>query len=108
MAESRPKQGGDLAAAQRARVAAGAVLVVEEEEVCLRCRARAGRAGYRKGAGLETVGLVHEPNSAMNPRAKSGGFDDLRYTRQESASAGCSARLADYIDTEGVRVVQKT
>ena len=41
-------------------------------------------------------------------RAKSGGFSNLRYTRDECASAGCSARLADDIDTEGVRVVQQT
>ena len=40
-------------------------------------------------------------------RAKSGGFSNLRYTRDECASAGCSARLAYYIDTEGVRVTQQ-
>ena len=34
-------------------------------------------------------------------RAKAGGFHDLRYTRIESTSADCSARLADYTDTEG-------
>ena len=32
----------------------------------------------------------------------------MKYTRHEGASAGCSARLADDIDTEGVRVVQQT
>ena len=40
-------------------------------------------------------------------RAKSGGFHDLRYTRIESTSADCSARLACDIDTEGVRVTQQ-
>ena len=45
--------------------------------------------------------------SVINPRAKSGGFHDLRYTRIESTSADCSARLADDIDTEGVRVAQQ-
>ena len=59
-------------------------------------------------AGLEMFGLDHERKSAINPRAKSGGFHDLRYTRIESASADCSARLADYTDTEGVGVVQQT
>ena len=41
-------------------------------------------------------------------RAKSAGFSNLRYTRIESTSADCSARLADYTDTEGVGVVQQT
>ena len=41
-------------------------------------------------------------------RAKSARFSNLRYTRNECASAGCSARLADDIDAEGVRVVQQT
>ena len=58
-------------------------------------------------ASLETFGLVHERKSAINPRAKSGGFHDLRCTRIESTSADCSARLADDIDTEGVRVTQQ-
>jgi len=31
----------------------------------------------------------------------------LRYTRDECASAGCSARLAYYIDTEEERVTQQ-
>ena len=59
-------------------------------------------------AGLETLCLVHEPNFlVINPRAKSGGFYDLRYTRIESTSADCPTRLADDIDTEGVRVTQQ-
>ena len=32
----------------------------------------------------------------------------MRYTRIESTSADCSARLADYTDTEDVGVVQQT
>ena len=59
-------------------------------------------------AALETFGLVHERKSAINLRAKSAGFRNLRYTRIESTSADCSARLADYTDTEGVGVVQQT
>ena len=51
--------------------------------------------------------FFHERKSVINPRAKSGGFHDLRYTRIESTSADCSARLADDIDTEGVRVAQQ-
>ena len=41
-------------------------------------------------------------------RAESAGFSNLRYTRIKSTSAYCSARLADYTDTEGVGVVQQT
>ena len=59
-------------------------------------------------AGLETLGLVHEHKFVIILRAKSAGFSNLRYTRIESTSVGCSARLADYIDTEGVGVVQQT
>ena len=40
-------------------------------------------------------------------RAKSAGFSNLRYTRHECASAGCSARLADDIDAEGVGVTKQ-
>ena len=58
-------------------------------------------------AALETLGPVHEPNSVINSRAKSGRSHDLRYTRIESTSADYSARLADDIDTEGVRVTQQ-
>ena len=65
-------------------------------------RAHSGRAG------LETLGLVHEHKFVIILRAKSAGFSNLRYTRIESTSVGCSARLADYIDTEGVGVVQQT
>ena len=46
-----------------------------------------------KRAAIETFGRVHERKSVINPRAKSGGFHDLRYTRIESTSADCSARL---------------
>ena len=45
--------------------------------------------------------------SVITLRAKSAGFSNLGYTRIESTSADCSARLADYTDTEGVRVVQQ-
>ena len=61
-----------------------------------------------KRAGLGTLGLVHEHKFVIILRAKSAGFSNLRYTRIESTSVGCSARLADYIDTEGVGVVQQT
>ena len=47
-------------------------------------------------------------NPVIILQAKSAGFSNLRYTQHESASAGCSARFADDIDTEGVRVVQQT
>ena len=40
-------------------------------------------------------------------RAKSAGFSNLRYTRHECASAGCSAPLACDIDTEGVGVTKQ-
>ena len=46
-------------------------------------------------------------NSVMNLRAKSGGFHDLRYTRIESTSADCSARLACDIDAEEERATQQ-
>ena len=42
--------------------------------------------------------------SVINLRAKSDGLHDLRYTRIESTSVDCSARLACDIDTEGVPV----
>ena len=64
-----------------------------------------GSLGIR--AALETLGLVHEHEFVIILRAKSGGFHDLRYTRIESTSADCSARLACDIDTEGVRVTQQ-
>ena len=59
-------------------------------------------------AGLETFGLVHEHEFVIILLAKSAGFSNLRYTRTEGTSADCSARLADYTDTEGVGVVQQT
>ena len=64
---------------------------------------------FALSVGLLYKGSVffHERKSVINPRAKSGGFHDLRYTRIESTSADCSARLADDIDTEGVRVAQQ-
>ena len=40
-------------------------------------------------------------------QAKSGGFHDLRYTRIESTSADCSARLACDIDAEEERATQQ-
>ena len=40
-------------------------------------------------------------------RAKSAGFSNLRYTRIESTSADCSARLACDIDAEEERVTQQ-
>ena len=46
-------------------------------------------------------------NSVITLRAKSAGFSNLRYTRHECASAGCSARLADDIDAEGVGVTKQ-
>ena len=58
-------------------------------------------------AALETLGLVHEHEFVIILRAKSAGFSNLRSTRIESTSADCSARLADYTNTEGVGVVQK-
>ena len=47
-------------------------------------------------------------NSVKILRAKSAGFSNLRYSRRESTSADCSARLADNTDAEGVDVVQQT
>ena len=40
-------------------------------------------------------------------RAKSAGFSNLRYTRIESTSADCSARLACDIDAEEEHVTQQ-
>ena len=58
-------------------------------------------------AGLETLGLVHEHKFVIILRAKSAGFSNLRYTRIESTSADCSARLACDIDAEEERVTQQ-
>ena len=54
-------------------------------------------------AGLETLSLVHEHEFVIILRAKSAGFSNLRYTRIESTSPGCSARLACDIDAEEER-----
>ena len=46
-------------------------------------------------------------NSVKILRAKSAGFSNLRYSRIESTSADCSARLACDIDAEEERVTQQ-
>ena len=46
-------------------------------------------------------------NSVKILRAKSAGFSNLRYSRRESTSADCSARLACDIDAEEERVTQQ-
>ena len=46
-------------------------------------------------------------NSVKILRAKSAGFSNLRYSRIESTSADCSARLACDIDAEEERATQQ-
>ena len=58
-------------------------------------------------AALETLGLVHEHEFVIILLAKSAGFSNLRYTRIESTSANCSARLACDIDAEEERSTQQ-
>ena len=82
-----------------------ACFIVFIEPVCCRSACRAYTAAIR--AALETLGLVHEHEFVITLRAKSAGFGNLRYTRIESTSADCSARLACDIDAEEGRATQQ-
>ena len=73
----------------------------------IKFRMPAGRHENKDRAGLETLGLVHEHECVIILRAKSDGFSNLRYTRIESTSADCSARLACDIDAEEERATQQ-